>query len=124
MSTDDLISPELPDSDAETEDTPEKVTVQPAAPWPQFDDDIARREIAAMELLHRGIPPVRVHRRTGLSMYRVRRLAVLLAEEAKNPPRPRNVLKEPRPRTPGRTVLRGAAPKLEPTDDPEQLTLL
>ncbi|MFF4205691.1 hypothetical protein ACFYZ8_34140 [Streptomyces sp. NPDC001668] len=124
MSADDAITPDTPDTDAEAQDAPEKVTVQPAAPWPQFDDDIARREIAAMELLHRGIPAVRVHRRTGLSMYRVRRLAVLLAEEAKTPPRPRNVLQEPRPRTPGRITVRGAAPKPAPTEEPEQLTLL
>jgi hypothetical protein len=113
------------DSEAEAEDSTEKVKVQPAAPWPQFDNDIARREIAAMELLLRGIPAIRVHRRTGLSMYRVRRLAVLLAEEAKDPPRPRNVLQEPRPTTAaGKTTLRGAAPKPVPTEEPEQLTLM
>ncbi|MEU5425848.1 hypothetical protein AB0H73_09595 [Streptomyces olivoreticuli] len=102
--------------------------IKPAATWPNYDGDVARAELAAMDMLVNGISQSRVVRRTGLSTYRVQRLVMLLEEDSKKPPRPRNVCRHPRPRnaariTQPRTASAAAAQPTAATE-PEQLALL
>ncbi|WP_372412752.1 hypothetical protein [Streptomyces luteireticuli] len=101
--------------------TPKKATVTPARPWPRFDDDVARAELCAMELLSRGMPERSVRLRTKLSARSVRRLAALLAEESKNPPRPRIVCRTPHRPLTNRHVT--AAPSRAPRPEPVQAQL-
>lgn len=68
---------------------PEKVTIQPARPWPVYNVDRAKAELIAMELLTQGLSQYRVRIMTKLSSKNVRRLAGIVAEDAKNPPAPR-----------------------------------
>ncbi|MFH0246169.1 hypothetical protein ACGRHY_27975 [Streptomyces sp. HK10] len=78
------------------------VTVQPAATWPTYEADHARAELAAMQMLVAGTPLPRIKQRTHLSWAHLKRLAELVAEEAQNPAKPRNVLRDRRPRRPAR----------------------
>ena len=83
------------EDDTEAEST--TTTVMPARVWPQYNVDRARAEIIAMELLTKGMSTYRVKHVTRLSSRAVRRLANLVAEEAKNPVLPRNVCRHPIP---------------------------
>ncbi|MFI9311057.1 hypothetical protein [Streptomyces triculaminicus] len=103
----------------------EPVAVRSSAAWPVFDGEIARAEIVAMELLFSGVSAMRVRRCTGLSDYRVRWLVTLMAEEADDLPRPRNVCRQPRrPRAAAIRLVRNAAPPVTPsTQERDPLTL-
>ncbi|MFI0742524.1 hypothetical protein ACH4PU_31270 [Streptomyces sp. NPDC021100] len=106
---------------------PTRTRIKPAASWPNYDGDIARAELAAMELLVQRMPESRVVRRTGLSAHRVHRLAQLVEEDSKNPPRPRNVCRRPQPRPTPRTAEGHhvtAAVQPMALREPEQLALL
>ncbi|MEO3976920.1 hypothetical protein [Streptomyces sp. CAU 1734] len=86
------------DSDPQ-EETTQKATVQPAAPWPVYNVDRAHAELLAMEMLTRGASYLKVRHATRLSPKNVRRLQKLVSEEAKSPSAPRIVCRtEPRPR--------------------------
>ncbi|MFE2639457.1 hypothetical protein ACFXKF_32640 [Streptomyces scopuliridis] len=113
---------------------PEKVTIQPARPWPVYNVDRAKAELIAMELLTQGLSQYRVRIMTKLSSKNVRRLAGIVAEDAKNPQAPRMA-----GRTPARIRVRpagsrsappaGDAPlpgpcdraRIEPEPEPEQM---
>ena len=84
-------------STVEETDSTDTATVMPARVWPQYNVDRARAEIIAMELLTKGMSTYRVKHVTRLSSRAVRRLANLVAEEAKNPVLPRNVCRHPIP---------------------------
>ncbi|MFE1189972.1 hypothetical protein [[Kitasatospora] papulosa] len=73
----------------------EKVTIQPAAPWPIYNVDRAQAELIAMDLLTKGVAQFRVRHMTKLSAHNVRRLAAIVAEEAANPAAPRIVCRTP-----------------------------
>ncbi|MEV7887471.1 hypothetical protein ACWD3I_25800 [Streptomyces sp. NPDC002817] len=116
-----------------TEDTPTTdetpTTVQPAAAWPNYETDHARKELAAMKMLCAGASLRTVRLRTQLSWAQVRALAEVVAEDATTPP-PRNVLRDPRPHRAARIRVVPRPPVQEPADDPpptdttEQLSLL
>lgn len=123
-------------SDDLDEPTPaaEKVTVQPAAPWPIYNVDRAQAELIAMELLTKGFSQFRVRHMTQLSAYNVRRLASIVAEEAANPATPRIVCRTPqrapRPLRSSQGVRiqparphRVTRPASEPQPEPEQMAL-
>ncbi|MFF8992529.1 hypothetical protein ACF09H_21840 [Streptomyces sp. NPDC014983] len=110
----------------------EKVTVQPAAPWPVYNVDRAQAELIAMELLTKGVSQFRVRHMTKLSSYNVRRLAQIVAEEAANPATPRIVCRTPqRPVRPLRSPQgmriqparprRATSPATEAQHEPEQM---
>ncbi|MYZ38132.1 MULTISPECIES: hypothetical protein [unclassified Streptomyces] len=111
------------------ETTSEKTTVAPARAWPVYNVERARAELIAMELLTRGVSQVRIRHSTRLSRKNISRLAALVAEEAKKPPAPRNVCRNPVHRTaapdggsrpPGRTPPAPSKPA-EPAE-PVQMT--
>ncbi|MFB8401211.1 hypothetical protein [Streptomyces sp. NPDC055912] len=77
------------------EETSNKVTIQPARPWPVYNVSRARAEILAIEMLTQGASYQRVRYSTGLSPKNVRRLARLVAEEAASPVSPRIVCRTP-----------------------------
>lgn len=116
-----------------TDDTPTTdettTTVQPAAAWPNYETDHARKELAAMRMLCDGASLRTVKLRTQLSWAQIRALADVVAEDANTPP-PRNVLREPRPHRAARIRVVPRPPAQAPTDDPpstdstEQLSLL
>lgn len=112
----------------ETTDTT-TATVQPAAAWPNYEADHARKELAAMKMLCDGASLRTVQLRTRLSWAQVRALADVVAEDAATPP-PRNVLRDRRPHRAARIRVVPRPPAQEPADDPpspdttEQLSLL
>lgn len=115
----------LEDWDEEPEDqeeTSNKVTIQPARPWPVYNVSRARAELLAIEMLTHGASYLRVRHSTGLSPKNVRRLARLVAEEAASPVSPRIVCRTParpgpaaRPRAP---TTRAPAPAASPAERP------
>ncbi|EGX54589.1 MULTISPECIES: hypothetical protein [Streptomyces] len=120
-----------------TDDTPTTdetiTTVQPAAPWPNYEADHARKELAAMKMLCDGASLRTVRLRTQLSWAQVRALAEVVAEDATTPP-PRNVLRDRRPhraarirvvpRRPAPESAQESADEVQSTDTTEQLSLL
>ncbi|WP_019061508.1 hypothetical protein [Streptomyces prunicolor] len=104
-------------------------TVQPAAAWPNYESDHARKELSAMRMLCDGASLRTVKLRTQLTWPQVRALAELVAEDAKTPP-PRNVLRDARPHRAARIRVVPRPPAQAPADDPpstdttEQLNLL
>ena len=121
------------DIDDVQENQPAKTTIQPARPWPVFSVDHARAELIAMQLLATGYSVFRVSHQTRLTKREVRRLAEIVAEEARNPRPPRIVGRTPpRPncrRHPAAAAPSGPAPAPIPPPAPEprveeQLSLL
>jgi hypothetical protein len=107
------------------------VTIQPARPWPIYNVDRAKAELIAMELLTRGLSQYRVRIMTKLSGKEVRRLAGVVADDAKNPPAPRLAGRTParikvRPATghtaPASGEHRTCEATAEAPSEPEQLT--
>ncbi|WP_070018793.1 hypothetical protein [Streptomyces nanshensis] len=115
---------EFNDVDEPESAEPGTATIQPARTWPQYNVDRARAELIAMEMLLRGASHFRVRQTTKLSSRNVRRLAQLLAEEAMDPPAPRNVCRRP-VHSGGQPYQRktGEADAESPAE-PEQLALL
>nr|WP_258404959.1 hypothetical protein [Streptomyces sp. FR1] len=119
------------DDTSTTDDT--TTTIQPAAPWPNYEADHARKELAAMQMLCNGASLRTVRLRTQLSWAQVKALAEVVAEDAKTPP-PRNVLRDPRPHRAARIRVVPRRPAPEPAQEPadevpstdttEQLSLL
>ncbi|MDJ0342824.1 hypothetical protein QMK19_23250 [Streptomyces sp. H10-C2] len=70
-------------------------TVMPARSWPVYELGRARAEIVAMDMLLRGVSRTRIRHSTKLSLFSIARLADLIAEEADQPPMPRNVCRNP-----------------------------
>ncbi|MER0476887.1 hypothetical protein ABR737_00710 [Streptomyces sp. Edi2] len=83
--------PDEADEAAETDEVAasKKAVIQPARPWPVYNVDRAKAELIAMELLTQGLSQYRVRIMTKLSAKNIRRLAGIVAEDAKNPPLPR-----------------------------------
>ena len=90
-----------------------KTTIQPARPWPVFSVDHARAELIAMQLLATGYSVFRVSHQTRLTKREVRRLAEIVAEEARNPRPPRIV---------GHTPPRPACHRPSPAATPSPVT--
>jgi hypothetical protein len=112
------------------EEANDTVVVQPARAWPVYNVDRAKAELIAMELLTQGVSQYRVRIMTRLSSKNVRRLAGIVAEDAKNPPTPRMAGRTParvraRPATgppaPAPGDLRRAEPPAEAPCEPEQM---
>ncbi|GLF98075.1 hypothetical protein [Streptomyces yaizuensis] len=94
----------MPDEVPEDEADSGKVTIQPARLWPVYNVDRAKAELIAMELLTQGLSQYRVRIMTKLSSKNVRRLAGIVAEDAKSPMAPRLA-----GRTPARITVRSPA---------------
>lgn len=113
-----------------SEETPTKVTVKPARPWPVFEEDHAKAELAALKMLSTGHSEraVAQHFRKHLSYAQIRALAQIVAEEAAHPVQPRNVLRKPRPRRPARVRVvdrtgQAPDPEAQSTAEGRQSTL-
>ncbi|MGW1976483.1 hypothetical protein [Streptomyces sp. NPDC001889] len=103
---------------------PRTAKIKPAVAWPDYEEDHARKELAALEMITSGVPLDRIALRTDLPTHHVRRLARLAAEEAKFPKHPRNVCRHPRrsPRYRRSSQPAPAAPR--PAEEPEQLSII
>ncbi|MFI1765294.1 hypothetical protein ACH41H_24985 [Streptomyces sp. NPDC020800] len=86
--------------EADQADTSNKVVIQPSRPWPVYSEDKAKLELIALELLTQGVSQYRIRIQTKLSSKEIRRLAAVVAEDAKKPPTPRIVGRSPRPSRP------------------------
>ncbi|MEV1040436.1 hypothetical protein AB0J01_27855 [Streptomyces sp. NPDC050204] len=105
-----------PTTDENENDDTGQATVQPAAAWPVFEEGHAQAEMAALHMLCNGASLRSIRLRTRLTYPAINRLALVVAEEAKNPARPRNVLRDRRP-----ARIRGAKAPPPPAPEPEQL---
>ncbi|MEU5900248.1 hypothetical protein [Streptomyces venezuelae] len=87
-----------PTQDETTERTVPKETVQPATAWPEFAEGFARLELRIQQMLVSGLSERQVwHRVRGqVNRDELRRIAKVVAEEGRNPRRPRDVLREQR----------------------------